>query len=386
MNVVIVHPSLNRGGGAEKVCLATVKALMDSGYIVKLATVEKTNWLFLEERFGALYRPSEEVYLFEYMPLRSKFSQAFFASIFFLSELIYYKIKSKHNIVVNTYGDLVDSVADVSYINALPVRIMHLYPDCGFSSGTLWQVIAHGYGLCLRLVNKFFKGNVLLTNSKFTQRVVKHKLGKESLVVFPPVNLKQFCCDTNNLDRGNIVVTVSRLRSGKNLLLIPKIAKLVTFGNFVIFGLADQASNEEIASLKKTIKTFDLGNRVILRVNQSSQALIDVLLSAKVFLHTSHMEAFGMAVVESMAAGCVPVVPKDGGPWVDVIDQKQGVFGFSYKNSKEAAQLIALLLGNTALRQQISISACKRAKIFDSSVFEKRIVDIVNRVFHEKFG
>jgi glycosyltransferase involved in cell wall biosynthesis len=386
MNVLIIHPSLNRGGGAEKVCLAAIRALMRHGHWVKLVTVERTDWRFLEERFGALCLPSEEAYILERMPIRGKISQAVFTFSFFLAQLVYHRIRGKGDIVVNTYGDLVDSVADISYINALPVRIMHRYPDCSFSSGIVWRFIVQAYSLGLRALDKLFKSALLLTNSTFTQSVVKRHLGRDSLVVFPPVEVNKFGCNIKDTSRGNVVVAVSRLRVEKNLALIPRVAKLAGNGNFVIFGLADQVSQNAVAALTKTIKGLGVEDRVQLLINQPSGKLVDVLAFAKAFLHTQHMEAFGLAVVEAMAAGCVPVVPRDGGPWFDVLNQKQGEFGFSYRSDSEAAQLVNMLLADEDLRNEISVRACDRAKVFVCSAFENKIVDAVNRVYHRKFG
>ena len=382
---MVVHPSLNRGGGAEKVCLAVVRALMRDGYWVKLVTVERTDWLLLEERFGGLSRPSEEVYIMERMPIRGKSSQAVFTLLFFLAELVCHRIKGEGDVVVNTYGDLVDSVADVSYINALPVRVMYKYPEYGFFNGIVGRAIAQAYGFCLRVVDRFFRNNVLLANSVFTQGVVKRHLGRDSLVVFPPVDVKNFGCNFRDVSRGNLVVAVSRLRLGKNLVFVPRVAKLVENGEFVIFGLADEGSQDAFMVLKKAIKDLGVENRVRLLINQPFGKLVDGLASAKVFLHTQQMEGFGMAVVEAMAAGCVPVVPRDGGPWFDILDQKQGVFGFSYRSSGEAAELIERLLADEGLRMNVSGKACERVKVFDCSVFEKKIVEIVGRVFRTKF-
>lgn len=386
MKVLIVHPSLNRGGGAEKVCLAAIKALMRQGYWVKLVTVERTDWRFLEERYGALCRPSEEAYILERMPIRGKISQAVFTFSFFLAQLVYRRIKGEGDVVMNTYGDLVDSAADIAYINALPVRIMHKYPECGFSSGLLWRVIVQAYSFCLMALDRLFRSAVLLTNSTFTQGLVKRHLGRDSLVVFPPVEVKKFGCNVKDVGRGNVVVAVSRLRVEKNLALIPKVAKLAGNGDFVIFGLADQVSQDAVAALMDTIKGLGVEDRVRLLINQPSGKLVDVLASAKAFLHTQHMEAFGLAVVEAMAAGCVPVVPRDGGPWFDVLDQKQGEFGFSYGSDSEAAQLVKMLLDDEDLRNEVSVRACDRANVFVCSVFENKIVDAVNRVYQMKFG
>jgi len=386
MSVVIVHPSLNRGGGAEKVCLTTIRALMHSGYRVKLVTVERTDWPFLEKSFGVLYRPSEEAYIMEGMPIRGKFSQRIFSPAFFLSELCYQMVKDEGAVVVNTYGDLVDSVADVSYINALPVRVMYHYPRYGFSNSIVWRSFAQAYGLCLRVVDKLFRSNVLLANSTFTQGIVRRHLGRESLVVFPPVDVKKFRSNVKDVDRENIVVAVSRLRVGKNLVFIPRIAKFVKKGEFMILGLADEASQDAVVALRKAIKGLGVENRVRLLINQPFHKLVDVLASAKVFLHTQPMEAFGMAVVEAMAAGCVPVVPRDGGPWFDILDQKQGVFGFSYGSIGEVAQLIETLFGDEGLRRAVSARGRERAMVFDSSVFERGILSVVEKVYSSKFG
>jgi len=166
MSVVVTHPSLNRGGGAEKVCLTVVKALSEGGYRVRLATIDKTDWRFLEERFGVLSRPFEEVYLIENMPIKGRFSQAVLTLSCFLPELFYLRLKDEHDVIVNTYGDFVDSIADISYINALPERIKHHYYhyyQSGFSDSVAWRFIAQAYDLSLKGVDKLFSSNILLT-------------------------------------------------------------------------------------------------------------------------------------------------------------------------------------------------------------------------------
>jgi glycosyltransferase involved in cell wall biosynthesis len=385
MKVVVAHPSLNRGGGAEKVCLATIRTLIRNGYRVKLVTIDRTDWAFLDESFGVLDRPSEEVYVMERMPIRGRSSQGVFTFLFFLGELVFQQIKNEDAVVVNTYGDLIDSVADVSYINALPVRVYYKYPDYGFSSSAMWRFIVQAYSFCLNVVDKLFRSNVLVVNSTFMQGIVSEHFKRDSMVVFPPVDLEKFSSVTDG-NRRNMVVTVSRLRAGKNLEFIPRIAKLVKKGEFTILGLADEASQDAVVELKKAIKVLGVEDRVRLLVNQPFRKLVDVLASAKVFLHTQPMEAFGIAVVEAMAAGCVPVVPKEGGPWFDILDQRQGFFGFSYGSVGEAAGLVERLFVDEDLRGAVSVRARGRALVFDSSVFEREILRVVKRVCSVKFG
>jgi glycosyltransferase involved in cell wall biosynthesis len=381
MDVIVAHPSLNRGGGAEKVCLTTVRTLVKKGYRVTLATVDKTDWPFLRERFGEISSPNKEFYLLEKMTVKGKFSQAALTLSCYLPELFFLKMKAEHEVLVNTYGDLVDSIADISYINAVPLRVAHHYPESGFSSSAVWRTITQGYGFSLSVADRIFVNNILLANSRFTQHVMKKHLRRHSKVVYPPVDTEKFrLLAAKKAKRENLVAVVSRLRLGKQLELVPKIARLARKGRFVILGLADEASQDAIDSLTRTIKSLGVEDRVELLVNRSFRELAGVLASAKVFLSSQRFEAFGMAVVESMASGCVPVVPRDGGPWFDILDQNQGKYGYSYRTIEEAAKEVQMLLTNEELRAGISSKACVRAMDFDISVFEDEISCIVELV------
>lgn len=65
-----------------------------------------------------------------------------------------------------------------------------------------------------------------------------------------------------------------------------------------------------------------------------------------------------MAIVEVMAAGCIPVVPRSGGPWIDILERRQGVRGFAFTSVTEAAEYIDLILSDRELRMELA----RRAK------------------------
>ena len=58
-----MHPSLNRAGGAENVCLHVINALSRAGYKIKLVTIDKTDWQFLERVYGKVAMPHEQLSL-----------------------------------------------------------------------------------------------------------------------------------------------------------------------------------------------------------------------------------------------------------------------------------------------------------------------------------
>lgn len=380
MRVAVVHPSLNRAGGAERVCLATVRALTLAGHTVSLATIERTDWHFLEERFGGLVRPFKEHYILGGLSSMGGFSQAAFTLSCYLPLLIMLRAMNEFSLILNTYGDLVQCVADLSYINALPFRLAYRYPNSGFSSSLPWRLAAQGYGFFLKAWNGFPARKALVVNSQFMRDVVRAHLGREAVVVYPPVDVELFKRAGERMEREDLVVTVSRLRPGKRLDLIPRIARLVKKADFKIVALEDKASGNAAILLRKAIKTLGLKDRVDLLVNQPSWKLAEVLASAKLYLHTQPLEAFGIAIVEAMAAGCVPVVPRSGGPWLDILASKEGAYGFSYRSFAEAARRINVLLEDKRLWEKVSRIARERALAFDRSIFERRIVALLEDI------
>ena len=91
-------------------------------------------------------------------------------------------------------------------------------------------------------------------------------------------------------------------------------------------------------------------------------------------------EHFGISVVEAMSAGCVPVVNQSGGPWLDILDAKQGEYGFAYRSLKEAAEFVRILIDNEKFRRKIALNAFGRAKIFDRTVFMRKMIEVVEKI------
>jgi glycosyltransferase involved in cell wall biosynthesis len=197
------------------------------------------------------------------------------------------------------------------------------------------------------------------------------------------VDLENFKSLYRRKERENLVVTVSRFRPGKNLESIPHIAKHVN-ARFLIIGPSDQSSASTINTIRGLTKKLNVQNRVQLLINEPRSVLIEKLSVAKVLLHTQFFEAFGMSVVEAMAAGCVPIVPDVGGPWLDILDHIQGKYGYAYGRSKEAAEKIRLLMEDEELRHEVASRAYRRAGAFGTSIFTRNMLRVVKKVHARK--
>jgi alpha-1,2-mannosyltransferase len=385
MMIIIAYPSLNSVGGGQRLCLHVMKALKQRKFRVCAATLDKTDWNLVGKVFGESFKPDCEFYLFSRMPkLPTLTLRQGFVALFYALMLLLISLRRRHDLLVNMGGEVLDSMGDIVYVNAVPLRLMHVYSDIQPKPGAMWNCYSRLYFLLIKVLKN--RGNVVVCNSRFNQRIVRKHLGLKSIVIYPPVNVYEIGLMVKNACwREDLVVTVSRFRLAKRLEIVPQIVKCVGKGRFLIIGSADTDSVDCILILGKEARKMGVEERVHILLNKPFRVILKNLVKAKVYLHTQPTEAFGMSVVEAMAAGCVPVVPRCGGPWFDILDCKQGVYGFSYRNIGEAAEIINRLLEDDVLRENVASRAKERALAFDSSIFEKKIFDVVDKVYKFKF-
>jgi glycosyltransferase involved in cell wall biosynthesis len=208
---------------------------------------------------------------------------------------------------------------------------------------------------------------------------VERFLNVKAIVLYPPVDIEKYLTLSKHGDRENIVVTISRIEPMKNLDIITDIAKEVKEARFVILGLMQ--SNSYYAHLMRRIRMLNLEDRVKILINASEELKMEILKKAKIYLHPTKYEHFGIAVVEAMAAGLIPIVHKSGGPWTDIIEF--GKYGFGYSNLEEAKYIIHNLVNlDKGKLHGIQEIVVERAKTFRYDSFLKHFNTIINTIIN----
>lgn len=387
MKVAVIHFSLNFVGGAERLCLTAISALKNAGHSVTLVTIEKTDWKLVREAFAECSMPDTELYLFS-AKLSKKLSNSILAAILFfgyLFEHVLLKVWGKHDVMLSTFGDLIYSIADVVYVHAPLKASDKLSQILPITNVAKWRFQSKLYNLSLLIFN-YVPARIILVNSTFIKRVVADSLEADAYVVSPPVDVTYFSrSDKQGLGlRQNKVVTLSGYSPKRHLERVPIIASNTKLGKFVIIGKADEYSSATIQNLEAIIESCKLESRVEILFNLSRLKVRDVLSESKIYLHTMPNEHFGTAIVESMASGCIPLVHKSGGPWLDILEQKQGEYGYAYETLEEASAYVDLLLSEEDLRKRTASRAAQRSLTFASSIFARKIVRIVEIVYELK--
>ena len=225
----------------------------------------------------------------------------------------------------------------------------------------------------------------LLSNSNFTSRWIERRWERPSEVLYPPVAIEPV-----PVTKENIIVSLGRfiVTDGKNHDL-----QLKTFREFIsvtrrdwrlcLIGFCtdlpqDRTYLERLQAISRDIP-------VTFVVNAPRQTLWTHLGKAKLYWHATalggeadippeRMEHFGIATVEAMGAGCVPLVPMSGGQ-PEIVEHE--VSGFLCRNAQALLQYTSRLASDDLLCRQMGRAAKERSTSFRPETFKQRLSQLV---------
>ncbi|MDD2822993.1 MAG: glycosyltransferase [Candidatus Daviesbacteria bacterium] len=170
----------------------------------------------------------------------------------------------------------------------------------------------------------------IIANSLFTQKWIMNYWKRESVVVYPPVEL---LCDKykmDNLNKKKWICSVGRFftlgHGKKQEILIKAFKEFYNSGHkdwqlHLVGGVGSEVGNIElIAHLKKESE----GYPVFFHLNVSRKEVEEIYIQSKIYWHATgyrenesfhpiKFEHFGIAPIEAISAGCVPVLYNGGG-------------------------------------------------------------------------
>jgi len=375
----VVHTSLNSLGGAEKLCIEIVRALKETGNTVDLIVTRKTNWNRIKNIFGVYTYADRELVVHPIVSLPTIYSEIanwFSRDIFYVPRL-----KKNYDLTITTKPLFPIIFTDVVYMHFLNFPgLLEIYYKKYQS--TIWKIYKFPYDVLLEMCAKIFNHlhfkPIILTNSLFSKHLIMKYLDIVPIVVYPPVDVEKYLPLNKGKERKNIILTISRIEEGKGLEIIPKLALKVSNAEFVIIGTL--STDRYLRNLQKLSKSLCVDDRVKIIPNASENVKLIYLSKSKLYLHPMRYEHFGIAIVEAMASGLVPLVSKTGGPWVDILGCRQGIYGYAYEDIDSCAFYANLLLSKNHIREEIVKRARDRSKMFCSEVFSHQIIDLVRRL------
>ena len=386
MKANVIHGDFNPCGGAERLSLVTMQALLEKGIDFDLTTLKSPDMSKLENSYGknlvSVMKSINKINVINIMEeLRQQQEEA--------------HKDYDYDITINTNGDAAPYYhSSFSKDNAITYchfpstkyhidseNIEYLKTDLGMTEGSnnffdkleyeginnpknyktklqlsrrkeYFKIIKYGYWNLMR-------NSTVITNSEFSRRAIINALGLHDIYILsPPIDIETFrniALMTNGYKETNdIILVISRIAPHKKIENAIKLAKILKDNNIgkgmKIVGNLYYYFFDYYSELKQMVLDLGLTDYVTFEINARLDKLISIIRESRVYFHPMVGEHFGMAVLEAMAAGLIPVVPNEGGI-IEFVPKK-----YQYQSIEHAAEIIMYVFNHLPKTERIKIS------------------------------
>jgi len=204
----------------------------------------------------------------------------------------------------------------------------------------------------------------IIANSEFIARRIKKTYGRESRVIYPPVDLTRF---TPLAEKKNFYLTASRLVPYKRVDLIVKAFSEMPDKELIVIG-----DGPEFNKIKKLA-----GKNIRMLGYQSDNVLISYMQRASAFVFAAE-EDFGLVPVEAQACGTPVIAYGKGGVLETVSDlSSEKPTGVFYKEQTVAAICDAVQVFEENAGKFMQENCVGNAARFSTGAFREKIMGLV---------
>jgi glycosyltransferase involved in cell wall biosynthesis len=359
MKIGIIHGFVGGGGGTEKTLHGIIESLTGAGHQVTLYTISKPSVQFPNIKTVST--------LPFHLPIFGLYQR-------YMESKLIEKAKDD-DLIIQASGGL---VVPVQQKQKVVIYCHHDFQNETERETTKYKGIWSWYYKPYYVLSKKFlnqindKNIILISNSKFIQNSIKKKFSKDSVVIYPPVEIELF---QNNLQKSSSAITVSRYSQEKNLEFAIDVFDEIDV-DYTILGNTKTRVNK-IYYEKLTTRVKNLKSRILLLQNIERSQVVAGLQRSKIYFHASP-ETFGISVIEGIAAGCIPVVPDNSAHRETVnIDQLR----YKQNDKKDAQEKIKKILAGDY--DELSEILYESLKKYDKTTFKLTFLNFVEDVMKQ---
>jgi glycosyltransferase involved in cell wall biosynthesis len=368
MKANVIHGDFNPCGGAERLSLITMQALLEIGIDFDLTTLKSPHISKLQNTYGKnLVSVMEKINKINVINIMEELRQ---------------QQQEDHedynyDITINTNGDAAPYYhTSFSKDNAITYchfpstkyhieseNIEYLKTDLGMTNQAVsklqfsrrkecFDILKYGYWNLMR-------NSTVITNSEFSRRAIVNAFGMNNIYILsPPIDIETFrnvaSMSNGDDERNDIVLVISRIAPHKKIENAIKLAKIlkdnkIGKGMKIVGNLYDYFF-DYYSELKHMVLDLGLTDYITFEINASLAKLLYIIGESRVYFHPMVGDHFGMAVVEAMAAGLIPVVPNEGGPTEFVPREYQ------FNTIEQAAEIITYVFNHLPKTERIKIN------------------------------
>ena len=201
------------------------------------------------------------------------------------------------------------------------------------------------------------------------------RLQKKTVVIYNPVDLKEYTGVALNAEKEKVIVSAGRLMPQKNqkMLLDAFYAISEKFPEYQLVIYGEGSYRNE---LENYVNTLGIGQKVLMPGSVTD--LYDRIKTADLFVLSSNYEGMPNALIEAMCLG-MPVISTKVSGATDLIQNGENGLLVDVGNAKELAEAMEKLLSNSETRTYMAAEAVKLADKLLPEEILKQWMEIIRR-------
>ena len=197
-----------------------------------------------------------------------------------------------------------------------------------------------------------------------TYKIDENKIKK----ITPGVDRKIFIPDLS-VEKENIILSIGRIQEQKGQLqtieFLNNFKKIQNdFKCYFVGGPSGKHGNEYLHELKQTIKDFNLDKHVEFLGDLPQTEIIELFKKAKLLIHTSKFETFGLVAIEANTMG-VPVLTSNNGSLMEIIENNKNGYLSENLIDSNVNNFVNNLFNNVTKYEEIHLSCIEKSKKYD---------------------
>ena len=226
--------------------------------------------------------------------------------------------------------------------------------------------------------------------SKFTQRWIKTYWQRESILLYPPVDVEKF----SPAPKKNQILSVGRFFAGshnkKHLEMVKAFKEMVDGGlkDWELHLVGGSTPGDIHQDYLENVKSEAAHYPIFIHPDLPHLDMLKLYNESAIYWHASgygedetrdpvKFEHFGITTVEGMAAGCVPVVIGKGGQ-PEIVSH--GRNGYLWNSPEQLITYTLRLIRDPGLREKISAISLADSAAYSKMKFQDRLDELLNDI------
>ena len=197
-----------------------------------------------------------------------------------------------------------------------------------------------------------------------TYKIDENKIEK----ITPGVDREIFIPDLS-VEKENIILSIGRIQEQKGQLqtlkFLNNFKKIQNdFKCYFVGGPSGKHGNEYLEELNQTVKDFNLDKHVKFLDDLPQTEIIELFKKAKLLIHTSKFETFGLVAIEANTMG-VPVLTTNNGSLMEIIENNKNGYLSENLIDSNVNNFVNNLFNNVTKYEEIHLSCIEKSKKYD---------------------